>query len=238
MSKVALVCSEPVREHSAGVGIRYSEMATVLRHAGMDTTLYCPPAAKGCVVADGVVELTTTADLRQLNDKDVVVGQGPLVSRVLSELGSIPTLIDLYDPALIENLSCVSSIGLEQYRSDHAMLWHQLSRGDRFVCASEEQRLFYLGFLAAAGRVNPESYPRDPDLRSLIDLAPFGVPRAIPAHRALLPPRSSPVVARIARSWVISLALGAPPRNTSIRRGAPVSRAACTVAIPPRAIDS
>jgi glycosyltransferase involved in cell wall biosynthesis len=65
-----------------------------------------------------------------------------------------------------------------------------MSRGDFFLCSSEEQRVFYLGFLAAAGRVNPELVARDPDLRSLIDVVPFGVPEQLPPHRPYLAPRS------------------------------------------------
>ena len=36
-----------------------------------------------------------------------------------------------------------------------------MSRGDFFLCSSEEQRNFYLGFLTALGRVNPERLERD-----------------------------------------------------------------------------
>jgi glycosyltransferase involved in cell wall biosynthesis len=51
-----------------------------------------------------------------------------------------------------------------------------LARGDFFLCASEAQRMFYLGALLAAGRLNPESFEADPELRSLLAVAPFGVP--------------------------------------------------------------
>jgi glycosyltransferase involved in cell wall biosynthesis len=64
----------------------------------------------------------------------------------------------------------------------------QLSRGDFFLCASEEQRDFYLGFLTALGRVNPERLRLDADLRGLIDVVPFGVPDELPAHRPWLAP--------------------------------------------------
>ena len=47
---------------------------------------------------------------------------------------------------------------------------------DFFLCASEKQRDFWLGHLAALGRVNTVSYDADPTLRSLIMVVPFGVP--------------------------------------------------------------
>ncbi|MEN3315466.1 MAG: hypothetical protein V7605_1700 [Acidimicrobiaceae bacterium] len=58
----------------------------------------------------------------------------------------------------------------------------QLGRGDLFLCASAKQRLFWLGHLAAIGRVNPVSYDDDPTLESLIAVAPFGLPDAPPAR--------------------------------------------------------
>jgi glycosyltransferase involved in cell wall biosynthesis len=48
--------------------------------------------------------------------------------------------------------------------------------GDFYICASERQRDFWIGMLAALNRVNPYSYNQDPDLRKLIDVVPFGLP--------------------------------------------------------------
>src|SRR5205814_6154133 len=53
------------------------------------------------------------------------------------------------------------------------------------LCASEAQRLFYLGMMTAAGRLNPIAFENDPHLDSLLGIAPFGVapPRELPARR-------------------------------------------------------
>jgi glycosyltransferase involved in cell wall biosynthesis len=101
----------------------------------------------------------------------------------------LPTAIDLYDPWLVENLHYLETLGLDPYRNDHASWVLQLGRGDFFLCSSEEQRLFYLGFLAALGRVNPERVAADPDLRDLVATVPFGVPDELPPHVPYLPPR-------------------------------------------------
>jgi glycosyltransferase involved in cell wall biosynthesis len=65
-----------------------------------------------------------------------------------------------------------------------------MARGDFFLCSSEEQRTFYLGFLTAAGRVNPERTAGDPDLATLIAPVPFGVPDELPPHHPVLPARA------------------------------------------------
>jgi glycosyltransferase involved in cell wall biosynthesis len=56
--------------------------------------------------------------------------------------------------------------------------------GDLFLCASEAQRLFYLGALLAVGRANPIAFENDPHFDALIRIAPFGVP----PWRASAPP--------------------------------------------------
>ena len=45
-----------------------------------------------------------------------------------------------------------------------------LRRGDLFLCASEPQRLYYLGVLATIGRINPLTYEADP-----VRIVPYGV---------------------------------------------------------------
>jgi glycosyltransferase involved in cell wall biosynthesis len=62
------------------------------------------------------------------------------------------------------------------------VLNQQLQRADFLVCASDRQRLFYLGQLAALGRINPANYEDDPDLNGLIDVVPFGLRPEFPAH--------------------------------------------------------
>jgi glycosyltransferase involved in cell wall biosynthesis len=117
------------------------------------------------------------------------VAQGYLANDLLLECPALPVAIDLYDPFMIEHLHYVETLGLDQYRNDHATSVLQLSRGDFFLCSSEEQRLFYLGLLAALGRVNPRRFDGDPNLDQLIATVPYGVPEEIPPHRPLLAER-------------------------------------------------
>ena len=69
------------------------------------------------------------------------------------------------------------------FTHDHATVINALLRADFFLCASEAQRLFWLGTLLAVGRLNPAAFESDANLESLIRIAPFGVPP--PRERAI-----------------------------------------------------
>lgn len=202
MRRIALLSSEPIRPAMAGIGIRYLELAGRLpaaaRAAGGEVATVLvspgePAAARTALGDDGAgVEVRRFERGRLaalLTDCDGAVAQGQLANDLLTECPALPAAIDLYDPWLVENLHYLDSLGLDPYRNDHATWVLQLSRGDFFLCSSEEQRLFYLGFLAAVGRVNPERVAADPDLAGLIAAVPFGIPQELPPHRPYLPPR-------------------------------------------------
>jgi len=193
MTRVALVSSEPVRPRMAGIGIRYLELARRLPGCGIDVVLLSPAAP------EETAELGLAAPVRRfergrlrelLADCQAAVAQGQLANDVLLELPELPVAIDLYDPWLVENLTYAGELGFGPFKNDHATWVLQLSRGDFFLCSSEEQRTFYLGFLAALGRVNPERLAGDPDLSTLIAPVPFGVPDELPPHRPVLPERA------------------------------------------------
>jgi glycosyltransferase involved in cell wall biosynthesis len=207
-TRIALVSSEPIRERMAGIGIRYLELARRLpglfavddgpaeagRVGAQIEVVVVSPAEPERTAALGIArervrrfEAGRLAEI--LADCDGAVAQGQLANHLVLECPRLPTAIDLYDPWLVENLHYTGSLGLDPYRNDHASWVLQLSRGDFFLCSSEEQRLFYLGFLAALGRVNPERTAADPDLNGLIAPVPFGVPTEVPDHRPLLPER-------------------------------------------------
>ena len=194
MTRVALLPSEPIRPKMAGIGIRYLELARRLPEYGLKVVLVNPGELEE-VPAEGL----SGVDLRSFErgrlaeivaDCDVAVTQGQLANDLVIEVSSLPSVIDFYDPFLVENLHYLGSLGLDPYRNDHATWVLQLSRGDFFLCSCDEQRQFYLGFLAALGRVNPEIVAGDPDLERLIAVVPFGVPESLPEPKRLLPERS------------------------------------------------
>jgi len=196
MTRVALVSSEPVRPRMAGIGIRYFELARRLPEHGIEVVLVSPadPDETAALSLPDVVEIRRfergkLAEI--LQGCDAAVAQGQLANDVVLELPQLPMAIDLYDPWLVENLSYAATLGLDPYRNDHATWVLQMSRGDFFLCSSEEQRTFYLGFLTALGRVNPERLEMDPDLETLIAPVPFGVPGELPPHHPVLSPKEA-----------------------------------------------
>ncbi len=191
MKRIALLPSEPIRESMAGIGIRYLELARRLPEAGFAVRLLTSGSVEEAPPLDGVeVRAFERGQLgRILAGCDVAISQGQLANDLLLEVPDLPSVVDLYDPFLVENMCYLGSLGLDPYRNDHATWVLQLSRGDFFLCSSEEQRQYYLGFLSALGRVHPYGVEKDPDLRGLIDVVPFGVSSDLPEHRELLGPR-------------------------------------------------
>lgn len=61
----------------------------------------------------------------------------------------------------------------EAFERDRKIWENCLRRGDYFLCATEAQRLYYTGVLAAIGRINPVTYDDDPFL-----IVPYGIHEA------------------------------------------------------------
>jgi hypothetical protein len=131
---------------------------------------------------------TAGRGLRQLAaDHDVLVVQGFVLHLFphLADLGK-PIVVDLYDPFTLENLHVFSHDPMEERSTLHeahlGVLNSQIRAGDFFLCASEKQRDYWLGMLAANNRINPHQYDDDPTLRKLVAVAPFGISGQAPTH--------------------------------------------------------
>jgi len=191
-SRLALISSEPLRPRAAGIGIRYLELARRLPAAGVDVVAVSPADPEEVPLPPGTARRFVAGRLPEiLADCDAALAQGQLANDLLLECPDLPVAIDLYDPWLVENLHYTAELGLDPYRNDHATWVLQLSHGDLFLCSSDEQRLYYLGFLTALGRVNPQRIAEDPDCAGLIVPMPFGVPTELPPHRPYLEPRGT-----------------------------------------------
>lgn len=111
---------------------------------------------------------------------DVVIVQGDVLDRCPGLGRGAGTLVcDLYDPVEMEGL--VRGVEMPWHarfaatRRTLRSLSTQLGRGDLFLCASERQRMFWLGHLDAAGRVNAATFDVDPTLDGLLVVVPFGI---------------------------------------------------------------
>ena len=188
---VVVVTDDTIGAKMAGPAIRATEMSRALAADGH--TVRCVSTVElpepGAVRVDGV-EISFADDdrLRQLEVwADVIVFQGHLLANhPWLRASGVPILVDIYDPFHLEVQE--KSKDLDEHMRIHVSddtvntLNDQLGRGDFFVCASEKQRDFWLGQLAGLGRINPISYDADPSLRSLIDVAPFGLSPSAPVR--------------------------------------------------------
>jgi glycosyltransferase involved in cell wall biosynthesis len=118
---------------------------------------------------------------------DVTIFQGYLMNQhpVLQHTNKV-VVADIYDPFHLEQLEQARDAGEEGrriiVRAATEVLNEQLVRGDLFLCASRKQRDFWLGQLAAVGRVNPVTYDADESMDELVKVVPFGVSDDPPRH--------------------------------------------------------
>jgi len=206
--RVLLISQDPVGEHMAGMGIRYTELARALAAHGRVTLAAVGEAgsvggdrnAAGEASAGGVADAADAADAVQsvgfrphapgalaphVAAADLVVcpPQWPVVSRWLRH-SRARVVHDLYDPEALETLELFAGRGALVRRTMVALtldrLDDALSTGHHFVCASEKQRDLWLGTIVARRLVDPARYDDDPALRDLVDVVPFGLPAEPP----------------------------------------------------------
>ena len=193
--RIVVVSNDHIGSSMAGPGIRYLNFARELR-SGNDVTLIVPfetdiePNGFEVVVAN----VWDPAEIGPLvADADCVIAQRLSVP-TMRKLARTRTrrIYDLYAPLHIENLALDSGQGDDRQPAEAAQLNRLaetvvLLTGDAFVCASERQRDLWLGALLQLGRVDHEVFGRDPSLRGLIDVVPFGIsPEPPRAHERVL----------------------------------------------------
>jgi GT2 family glycosyltransferase/glycosyltransferase involved in cell wall biosynthesis len=183
---VLVVTGDPLSSRMAGPAIRAFHIAETLA-TEHDVRLY---STTSCAIDDPrfVCGSARLAELpKQVAWADVVIFQGFLLEQAPWIAGTNKIIVvDLYDPIHIEQLE--QTRGEEPVARTHHVastteaLNRQLSRGDFFLCASERQRDFWLGQLAAMGRLNPRTYDADSTLESLVAVVPFGLPDTTPVR--------------------------------------------------------
>ncbi len=186
--RLLLLSHQNVGPQMAGPAIRYWEMARALSpHLRVTLGVHGDPGLEGeGFQVRGYDRLRPDSVLPLLQEADVVLAMGYLVHELpaLRRLNK-PLIVDLYAPFPLESLELHRDLPLEEQEAINRANWEivgqQLAAGDFFLCASERQRDFWLGMLAARGRINPHTYGQDPTLRRLIDVVPFGLPDEPPA---------------------------------------------------------
>lgn len=185
--RIMVVTLDTIADRMAGPAIRAWEIARALsdeHDVRLVTFGRCTREGEGFVT-----EHIDVADFRaRVEASDVVVIQGFVFNAFpwLQDCAQV-LVVDLYDPFHIETLEVDRyKPAAERERAlDFALgeLRDQLRRGDFFLCASRRQRDLWLGQLAGAGRLNPDTYDDDPSMRSLLAIAPFGSPAERPVQQ-------------------------------------------------------
>ncbi len=189
---ILIVTGGEIGARMAGPAIRALAMARVLAGDGHDVVLATTSSLEATLSQGGFRlaalrpgDASGFAALER--EAEVIVFQGHAMEQFPALATTDRVVVaDAYDPMHLEMLEQ----GREQPRATWEMLVRsrvvllnqQLSRADLVLCASERQRSFYLGQLAALGRICPATYQDDPHLRLLIDVAPFGVDAEQPQH--------------------------------------------------------
>jgi glycosyltransferase involved in cell wall biosynthesis len=198
-ASVLVLSAEPVGERMAGPAIRAAELARALA-AEHDVTLAAPAPS---VAPDPRVRLMDAGfeDYERLvaaaREHEVLVTQ-ELPPTLAGKLAELPArvVLDLYNPIVIEVLEAVVSRPARAQRRIQSLIaartLAQCAVADLVLCASERQRDLWVGGMALAGLIELDVYRRDPSLRSLIDVVPFGIPEGPPpepagAIRAMFP---------------------------------------------------
>lgn len=191
MSKVLVVSGDIVGSHMAGPGIRAWELSRQL--ARENEVRLAVPGSTPPVTAGNPTLVHYGANGAALKEQvpwaDVIVAQSwsTLAFPFLVDPSRM-LVFDLYNPSFFENLvDHANDVGGDkEYHLQFGMdlVRDLLAIGDFFICANERQRDFWLGWLAALGRLNHLGYHVDPSFRTLIDVVPFGVPGEPPRHTA------------------------------------------------------
>jgi glycosyltransferase involved in cell wall biosynthesis len=196
-ASVLVLSPEPVGERMAGPAIRAAELARVLA-AEHDVTLAAPAPSRAPeevrLLEAGYEQLDVL--LTAASQHEVVVAQ-ELPPTLLGRLarGPVRVVLDLYNPVVVEVLEAVAARPARAQRRIQSLIASrslaQLAAADFVVCASERQRDLWLGGMALSGLIELEAYRRDPTLRSLVDVLPFGIPAEPPRPAAKSPLRAA-----------------------------------------------
>ena len=184
-TRVLVISNDALAEKMSGPAIRAWEIAKALAGT-VEVTVAVPEASdKAAPGVQLAVYHDPEALARLAEAADVTVVQGYTLQRAPA-LRRVPTLlvVDLYDPWIFENVELHNGepYGDTALQNDVAVLNELLDVGDFFICASERQRDYWLGMLAARDRLTLGQYALDPNLRKLVDVVPFGLPDRAPRH--------------------------------------------------------
>ncbi len=192
MTQLLIITHEHIGSRMAGPGIRAWEIARAVAQHGFPVTLATPYSKINEIEDRGQVRVAEFSwdDPRSLEEwiqnSDVVMAVGPVLSRVIHWLGrplELPTIVDLYYVPEIEMILLQAahepSFPIVDLLIAETLVY--LSGGDFFLYATERQLDFWMGVLWMVGRLNPRTLLLDPE--RWFARVPMGIPD--------VPPRSN-----------------------------------------------
>ena len=172
----------------AGPGIRCWELSRALADAA-EVTLFTPAESDMRPEDFRLVTYSEKSLAAAAAGCDVILCQGFILNNhpELNKAGRF-FIIDLYVPMTLEALAQYEDRPLAEQNNVQThiarAIVEQMEAGHFFICASERQRDYWLGWLSATGRMTADAYSEDSGLRTLIDVVPFGLPSDPPAATA------------------------------------------------------
>jgi len=178
---IVVVSADVVGRRMAGPAIRAVELARVL--AREHRVVLAAPNAEA-VEGLEVVPFGRGGLGRLVERARVVIAQGLIAPLEPLLRPGHALVLDFYDPNPVELMAHHRDSPRRRARRSQEYLRQRLlvlaRRGDLFLCATERQRDFWLGLLAAAGRLSWEADRRQPNLDDLLTIVPFGLPEEPP----------------------------------------------------------
>ncbi len=192
--RILVVSHDVVGSNLAGTGMRYLEIARAIKSELLDVTLAVPQDTNLEIPGLRIVryrEDSPTSLQVLVENNDVALISGYMVQK-FPFLAKTETclVVDLYDPLVLENVHYYfdrPSFEQDALNQTAVEVTNYLAEiGDFFICGNERQRDFWMGVLAANGRVNPRTIKTDPTMHSLLEIVGIGFPSHEPLSQPFL----------------------------------------------------
>jgi GT2 family glycosyltransferase/glycosyltransferase involved in cell wall biosynthesis len=177
-----IISNDIIAEKMAGTGSRYLEISRALAQS-VHVTLAVPVSTT--LRGDGFEIISYHLEqpeslLHAAQQADIILASTFLLEKFpFLRQASKRLIIDLFDPTFLENLFYYASESMNTRmvlnQRDIQVTSKLAVMGDFYLCANERQRDFWLGFLAAAGRINPVNFDQDPSFQKLIGVVGTGI---------------------------------------------------------------
>ncbi len=179
MARVLLLSMEVLGSSMAGPAIRYWEFAKALSKSHT-VTLMAPNDAELTSPDFSIKAHHYKLPRKELKNTDVIITQSISYKLALAaKWYGVKIILDAYDPEPLEHLEIFRSKPIDRrewdIRNITVSTGYALSMADSVICANEQQKDLWTGILMEKGRITPQLYDHDPNLKQLIDTVPFGL---------------------------------------------------------------